>query len=252
MTPPTPEAPPARTMAAALERLGRVQKSSKGAPAYSRWVNRRLGRYAAAVAHVVGLTPNQVTAISAVATFSAIALIGTLEPTAMVSVAAGLLLVAGYALDAADGQLARLQGSGSPAGEWLDHVVDAVKTSSLHLAVLVCWFRFYDVSDVLLLVPLVFQVVASVYFFTMILTDHVRRAGRGLSGHFMAGQGSSSVLYSLAVLPTDYGFLCLALGLLAWPAVFTPLYGFLLVTNAAFVALALPKWYLEVRGTSRP
>ena len=231
--------------------LGRLQKTAKGAPAYSRWINRWMGRRLAAAAAVAGLTPNGVTALSAVATFAGIALLFLAEPTPLVSVAIGLLLVLGYALDAADGQLARLQGSGSAAGEWLDHAVDAIKTSMLHLAVLVSWFRFTDLDTAWLLVPLGFQVVASVFFFTMILTDQLRRSLRRQSGMFMASDGSSSTAYSLAVLPTDYGLLCVVLGLVAWPAVFVPLYALLFVANAGFVALALPKWYREIRRAAR-
>ena len=58
------------------------------------------------------------------------------------------LLVVGYAFDAADGQLARLRGGGIIAGEWLDHMVDAIKVASLHLAVLVGLYRFDAVPDV--------------------------------------------------------------------------------------------------------
>jgi phosphatidylglycerophosphate synthase len=227
--------------------LGRLQKTSRGAPAYSRYVNRWMGRRLAAAAGALDWTPNRVTAVSAAATFSAIALLLLARPTPVVSVAVGLLLVAGYALDAADGQLARLQRSGSAAGEWLDHTVDAIKTSSLHLAVLVSWFRFGDLAEPWLLVPLGFQVVASVSFFTMILTDQLRRSLRGKQGMFLAADGSSSAAYSLAVSPTDYGVLCVVLGLIAWPAVFAPVYGLLFLANAGFLALALPKWYREIR-----
>ena len=48
----------------ALHTLKSRQKSGKGAPAYSRFVNRRLGRYLAAAAYQAGLTPNAVTALS--------------------------------------------------------------------------------------------------------------------------------------------------------------------------------------------
>src|SRR5690606_35319105 len=111
----------------------------------------------------------------------ALGLVLAVRPTPGVSVAVGLLLVIGYALDAADGQLARLQGSGTVAGEWLDHVVDAVKTSSLHLVVLVALVRL-DVPRAWLVVPLVFQVAASVHFFTMMLNDHLRRQRFGVIG----------------------------------------------------------------------
>lgn len=227
--------------------LAARQKSSKGAPAYSRWVNRGMGRRIAAAADVVGLSPNGVTGLSALATFTAVVLLATVAPTPAVSMAIGLLLVLGYALDAADGQLSRLQGTGSRAGEWLDHVVDATKTASLHLAVLVGAYRFLDVPDAWLLVPLAYSVVACVFFFAMTLTDQLRREARQHQGQFLAADGSSSLAYSLAVLPTDYGVLCLALGLVAWPAVFLPVYTLLGAATAGFVLLALPKWYREMR-----
>ena len=130
-----------RRYGSALSALATAQKSSSGAPAYSRFVNRRLGRWAAAAAWVVGATPNQVTALSAVCTFAGIALVAAVPSGALVAVAVVLLLVVGYALDSADGQLARLRGGGSPAGEWLDHVIDATKIAVLHLAVFASWLR---------------------------------------------------------------------------------------------------------------
>ncbi len=247
--------PPAELprLAQTLRRLATAQKGSRGAPAYSRFVNRPLGRLFAALAFHAGLTPNLVTVISAAFTFGGIALIAVEPPSVPMGIAVAVCLVLGYALDAADGQLARLQGSGSAAGEWLDHAVDAVKTSVLHLAVLLSWYRFTDLGEAWLLVPLGFQVVASVFFFTMILTDQIRRSLRGRAGGemFMAADGSSSTAYSLAVLPTDYGLLCVVLGLVAWPALFVPVYSLVFVANAGFVALALPKWYREIRRAVR-
>lgn len=235
----------------ALDGLRHAQKTSKGAPAYSRLVNRRLGRLLAAAAHTAGLTPNQVTLVSAAFTFAGIAVLATVSPSPAGAAAVCLLLVAGYALDAADGQLARLRGGGSIAGEWLDHVVDAVKIASLHLAVLVNWYRFLDRSDAQLLIPIGFQITASVLFFVIILNDRIRRAQRGTTGTLLAGEGSSSVLYSLAVAPTDYGVLCVAFALLAWEAAFLWVYGALMVANAAFAVLALAKWFREMRGYDR-
>lgn len=234
------------TFRTSLTALQQAQKTSKGAPAYSRLVNRPFGRLLAASAHVIGLTPNQVTCISAMFTFSAIALIALVEATAVISVAAAGLLVIGYALDAADGQLARLRGGGSVAGEWLDHVVDAIKIACLHTSVLINWYRFEDVSDRSLLLPIAFQVVATIMFFVIILNDQIRRAHRGTSQMLLQGDGSSSTLYSLAVLPTDYGLLCVVLGFMWWQG-FVGLYALLLAANAAFMVLALMKWYREMR-----
>jgi len=236
---------------AALTALRSRQKTSKGAPAYSRFVNRPLGRRLAALAHVAGLSPDQVTVLSALATFSGIALVAFAPPTVVVGLAVAALLVLGYALDSADGQVARLRGGGSAAGEWLDHVIDAAKIGVLHLAVLASWHRYFELPQVMLLVPLGFLVVQSVLFFAMVLTDLLRRSLRGRDGHFMAGDGSSSVLYSLAVVPTDYGLMCLLFALLGWHTGFVVGYSLLAAAMAGFTVLALPKWYLELRRASR-
>lgn len=232
----------------ALGQLAHAQKTNKGAPAYSRFINRPLGRRFAARAYRLDATPNRVTAVSAVCTFSGLALVALADPTWIVALSVAALLVLGYGLDAADGQLSRLQGSGSAAGEWLDHVVDAVKMASLHLVILVCWYRFFDLDVLWLLVPLAFQVVSATQFFAVILTDQLRRMHRADRGTIRAGHGSSSTLYSLAVIPTDYGLMCVVFGLLWWHTGFVVVYSLLLLANAAFLAMALPKWFKEVKS----
>jgi phosphatidylglycerophosphate synthase len=227
-----------------VARLAAAQKKrAPGAPAYSIYVNRPLGRLLAAAAYLAGLTPNAVTAISAVFTFSAILVIAIVPTGPVIGVAIGLLLIVGYALDSADGQVARLRGGGSPAGEWLDHVVDAGKISSLHLAVLVSWWRFLELpSELLLLVPLGFAIVAAVLFFAMILNDFLRARDHSESRARSPGGG----IRSLLMLPTDYGVLCIAFLFFGAPAVFVPVYGLLFVANVAFALLALPKWFREI------
>jgi phosphatidylglycerophosphate synthase len=236
------------TFAGALGRLRAVQKPSRGAPAYSRWVNRPVGRVLAAGAYTVGLTPDQVTCVSALCTFAGIATIATVAPAPASALAACLLLVLGYALDSADGQLARLRGGGTVAGEWLDHVVDAVKLATVHLAVLVSWYRFGDRPDRELLVPLAFQVVSSVAFFAMILNDRIHRAEPGSPAGARGDPGRASALYSLATVFRDYGLLCLVLALMPWETAFGIAYGTLLATNGALLAVALVKWYCEMRA----
>ena len=236
--------PPPRKFGAALGALRAAQKTSKGGPAYSVLINRRLGRLFAAEAYVLGRTPNQVTAVSASFTFTAIALIALVEPSVLWSVISCLLLVVGYALDAADGQLARLRGGGSLAGEWLDHVVDAAKVGTLHLAVLISWYRFEDHPDEAFLVPIAFAAGASVLFFVMILNDQLVRLRRGSTD--VVREGSSSLVYRLAVLPTDVGLLFLVLGLRWWSTGFAWAYGFLAVCTVGFLLLALPRWFRRV------
>ncbi len=246
-----PTAPPA-TVGEALRALKASQKTSKGAPAYSRFINRKLGRLFAALGFRAGLTPNQITGISAMFTFSGIAVIALVEPSGFQSAIVVALLVIGYALDAADGQLARLRGGGSTGGEWLDHTVDSIKLATLHSVVLISWYRFGDYSDAQLLVPLAFQAATSVLFFSMILTDHLRRARRGITRMILQGEGTSSVLYSLAVAPTDYGVLLLSFALLWWQDGFFVVYAALAALTIAFLALALVKWYREISKPIEP
>lgn len=224
--------------AEALRGLPAAQKSAKGAPAYSRFVNRRLGRYLAAGAYAVNLSPNQVTIISGLCSFAAIAVIALVTPSPPMAIAVCLLLVIGYALDSADGQLARLTGRGSTAGEWLDHLVDSGKIVSLHAAVLVSFYRFFQLPPAFLLVPLVFACVATVLFFGMILKD-VLRTGP-------PGAGRPSAVRSLLVIPTDYGLLCLVFLLYGFRTVFLVVYAFLLVANALFLCAAAVKWFREL------
>jgi phosphatidylglycerophosphate synthase len=232
---------------AAMRTLRERQKTSKGAPAYSLLVNRPFGRLLAATAYVLGRTPNQVTALSALCTFAGIATIAFVAPGPITGVLVAALLVVGYALDAADGQLARLRGGGSVSGEWLDHAVDALKISTLHLAVCIGWFRFLDVGDMWLLVPLAYSATATTTFFIIILNDQLRRAHRGTTQMLLQGEGSSSPLYALAVVPTDYGLLCLSFVLFGWGTVFLPVYTLLMASNLAFLAVATVKWYREMR-----
>lgn len=242
---------PDETFAQTLQRLGGVQKGAKGAPAYSRFVNRRAGRVLAAWAYRAGLTPNQVTLVSAAWTFSAIALLALAPPAWWTGVLVAVLLLVGYAFDSADGQVARLRGGGSIAGEWLDHVIDAVKVSSLHLALLVGLFRADAVADVWLLVPLAYSAVWSVLFFTMILNDQLRRQA-GQTMRATADGSRPSVLRSLVVAPTDYGVLCLAFLLYGATLPFLVVYGLLGLATAGYLALAMGSWFREMRGLRRP
>ncbi|WP_108718063.1 CDP-alcohol phosphatidyltransferase family protein [Miniimonas sp. S16] len=230
-----------------VARLASAQKgAARSAPAYSRFVNRRIGRLLAAGAYKAGLTPNQVTGASALHTFAGIALLVLLPPSWWLGAVVCVLLVLGYAWDSADGQVARLTGTGSPAGEWLDHVVDAVKVVTLPLALLVGLYRFGAADDVWLLVPLVNAVTSSVMFFGMILTEQLRRA-HGVTSKAETG-GRMPWLRSVMALPTDYGVLCLTFLLYGARSLFVGIYGLITLATVAFLALALPKWFRDVRA----
>lgn len=239
---------------AVLRRLGAAQKSSVGVSAYSRWINRPLGRYPAAAAFIFGITPNQVTAISAVFTFAGIALLAVAPAGMAVGLVVSCLLAIGYAIDSADGQLARLRGGGTLAGEWLDHVVDGVKMASLHLAVLIGWYRHFSLpTDALLLVPLAFAVESSVFFFALILSEQLRRRATGDRSRPRAEKPSKlGRLQSLAVLPADYGLHCWIFVLWGAPAVFVPLYTVLAAVNIGLLTIGLGRWFREMRRLAAP
>lgn len=240
-----------------VARLAAAQKRSRNAPAYSRWVNRPLGRRIAAAAYLLGLTPDAVTGISALLTFSGIALVALVAPVPWLGPVVALLLVAGYAFDAADGQLARLRGGGSLLGEWLDHVVDAFKNVLVHMAVLVSWYRFgpgtYE-GDVWLLVPVAFAVVSSVFFLAFILTDQLRRLHGTGRPDMTSAEGVAQrapLMSSLMTLPNDYGLLSVSFVTFGLAAVFPPLYALLLAANVAFLAVGLARWSRELRNADR-
>lgn len=227
-------------------RLAAAQKGrGRGAPAYSVYVNRPIGRVVAAGAHTIGLTSNQVTLLSAALTLSAL-LILVLHPVSpWLGIPVWLLLALGYAFDSADGQVARLAGGGSPAGEWLDHVVDAFKSVALPLAVAVGWYRFYALDNALwLLVPLALAVATTVEFFGMVLND-LLRARQGMPQ--ATEQGGSSPIRSLMGLPTDYGVVCLSFVVWGIPTAFTIIYALLTLAEILYLAAALPTWFTRMK-----
>ena len=237
------------TLRVTLQRLAGAQKGAAGAPAYSRFVNRRLGRLFAALAFHAGLTPNAVTGISALFTGTGIALLALAPVSWTTGVVVAACLVLGYALDAADGQLARLRGGGSPAGEWLDHMADALKIASLHLAVLIGLYRALG-PGAEMLVPLGFSVVAVVHFFATLLNEAMR-AQHGAMLRSDRTADRPSVLRSLLVLPTDYGLLCVVFLLWGAPAVFLGTYGLLFLASGTYLALASVKWFREMTRLAR-
>jgi phosphatidylglycerophosphate synthase len=226
-----------------VRRLGDAQKSRNGGQAYSVYVNRKAGRLGAAAAYSAGLTPNVVTVISAAFSFAGIVVVALVGDWR--AAAAAPLLAVGYALDAADGQLARLRGGGSLAGEWLDHIIDSVKITAVHLAVLLHFYRFTDVAKSWLLVPLGFTMVSVALFFAQLLNEQLRCHAN--VGARVASRGSGSSVLLFLKLPHDYGLLCWTLLLLAAPHGMLAVYTFLFAFNAAYLSLGLIKWFREMR-----
>jgi phosphatidylglycerophosphate synthase len=237
----------------ALTRLRAAQKSGKGVSLYSRYVNRPLGRVLAAAAYRAGLSPNQVTALSAAFSGAGVAAVALVRPSWALGLAVYAALFLGFALDAADGQLARLRGTSSPAGEWLDHVVDCAKITALHAAVLVSFHRFHDLpgepsGSGWLLVPLLFQLTAVLIFFGGLLTDKLRQA----SAAGAAPAAAPSRLRAVALLPVDYGVLCAVFVLLGGERAFRAGYAALCACYVLFCAAFLVKWFRELSAARSP
>lgn len=235
--PPTALAP--RHFGAALAGLGSAQKPGSGVPAYTRWVNRRLARFAAAAAYSAGWSPNAVTAASAALSAAALVLMVAVPTTASLGVAVGSLLAVGYVLDSADGQVARLGGRGSAAGEWLDHVVDAIRTPALHLATLVGLHAVPGIGAWPLLIALGYCLVSAGQFMSQILAEQ-------LSGPVPPRSDSSGIRQSLLLIPTDNGTLCWIFLLWGLPTIFVWVYGAMFLVNAAHAAVSMRRKYVRL------
>ncbi|KQY60346.1 hypothetical protein ASD11_12905 [Aeromicrobium sp. Root495] len=222
----------------AWDDLSGSQKSGAGVPWYMRVVNRRLGRVLAAVGARLGLVPDAMTALSALAFVAGAALFVALPPSFAAAVVVVLLLQLGFALDSADGQLARLTGRGSVAGEWLDHVVDAGRLLLFHLAVGAAIVRHTELSLAWLLLPAVFGWLASVRFFAQILAEQLHRAAP--AQEVPAAPEPVTSRSPWIQLPADAGIVNAVLLLWPWTTMFLLGYGALaaataLLTVATFV-----------------
>lgn len=231
----------AMTYREAYSTLKYRQKPGPGVPAYTRWVNRRGARYVAAGAYRAGLGPNGVTLLSAL--FSAVGIITLLAlPRApLTGLAVAVLLAAGYLLDSADGQVARLRKMSNPAGEWFDHVVDAIRMPSIHLATLIALY-FADTSHAVLLFPIIFTIVNAGQFLSQILAEQLATRGSAPT----PGRWQSLIL-----LPTDAGTLCWLYLLWGFPLVFNAGYGLLLALNLLHSAVSMRRRFRQL-STATP
>lgn len=255
MTTPTATTAPARDRArrshsgsrygAALNGLRRAQKPGAGVPAYTRWVNRGLARYVAAGAFVLGLTPNAVTTISAVLSFAGLALVVALPAAPAIGFAAAALLAAGYVLDSADGQVARLGRRGSPAGEWLDHVVDSIRTPAIHLAVFLGLAATPAVGEWPRYVALAFCLMSVGQFMSQILSEQ-------LSGTAAPASAGAGIRQSFVLLPSDMGVLCLAFAAWGYPALFVVVYTSLFVLGAVHTLVSMRRKFVRLAALGSP
>ncbi|MFF8714030.1 CDP-alcohol phosphatidyltransferase family protein [Streptomyces sp. NPDC015184] len=260
------------TTGTVMRELRGAQKTAKGVSLYSRYVNRPAGRVLASGAYHIGMTPNQVTLLSAAFTFTAIASVALVRPSWGLAALVWGGLVVGFALDSADGQLARLTGRGGPDGEWLDHVVDCAKMILVHTAVLISFRRFFDLpSEGWLLLPLGFLFAAVLTFCAGLLREQLGKAQQGKAQWSRTRRGTAqpggtqpdgaaappgagetaapvSRLRAVVLLPADYGVFCLVFLLLGDRTAFRLGYAVLAAVHALFLVMFLAKWFRELRS----
>lgn len=234
--------------AAGLAVLEGRQKPGAGLPAYTRWPNRRAARPLAAAAYASGLSPNQVTILSALVSLTGLVVLVLSDRSPVTGLVVALLLAFGFVLDSADGQLARLSRSGSPAGEWFDHVVDAVRSPSVHVAIGAALYIEGE-RGLLLLLPVAFGLLTVIQFFSQILADQLIRAVQVPAPESRDG----AVLKSFLLLPADTGTICWLFALWGFPAVFVAAYTALFLFNFVHTCVSMARKYasLTAIGASR-
>lgn len=232
-----------------LRELQHAQKPGTGVPAYTRWVNRRLARYAAAGAIVLRMGPNAVTAAGAGLSLLGLIVLVLFPPSLSTGVGAAVLLAGGYVLDSADGQVARATGRGGPAGEWLDHVVDAVRTPAIHLAALAGLAWHTGLPPWAPVLPGLYCLMSGGQFMSQILAEQLLRPAGPVTppgpasgaGRVPAAPGDPGAqrLRSFLLLPTDAGALCWVFIFWGSPPAFLAAYGSLFLLNVPAVAASL-------------
>lgn len=224
--------------AESLRRLETAQKPGVGVPAYTRWVNRRAARYLCAAAERVGATPSAVSVVSILVTLTGLGAFLALHRTPLLAgVLAAVLLALGYALDSADGQLARLQQTSSLQGEWLDHTLDAIRLPAVHLTVAI-GFLLQDAPAGAIAAG-AYSVVASASFLSQNLGGLLRDR---------SGSERSTVRrhQSWLLLPADPGVLCWIFVLWAALPLFAAAYLALFVAGVLHILLSTRRRWREL------
>lgn len=180
--------------------LGRYQKSGPGTPAYTRYVNRFFGRVLTALVSIFNISPNSVTLISGIITYSAFILLLIIDLTIVYSIGFVFLLIVGYALDSVDGQLSRLKKQGSNFGEWFDHTLDAIKIPLGHATAILLIVTSLEVNEYYLIYFLVILSVSGGVFLSGILKSKLIKTDSNKTN-----QNNDSFIKSILMLPVDYG-----------------------------------------------
>lgn len=226
----------------ALSRVASAQKSGAGVPAYTRWVNRRLARVVAASAASLGVSANGVTIASAAVSAVGLLILVIAPITWWIGPLVACLLALGYVLDSADGQVSRLLGTSGPAGEWLDHVIDAMRTPLIHVAVFITATGHHGVfghTSVLRYVALAFAVLTVGQFMSQVLAEQLTRRHEFHEVLDLRGGIRQSVL----LLPIDMGVICWMFIFWGLPAAFPIVYVAIFLINLVHTAVSMYRKY---------
>jgi hypothetical protein len=108
--------------------------------------------------------------------------------------------------------------------------------------------RFTDVEPSTLLLPMAYLVADNVLFFGMMLVGQLRQS----AGHNTTKtRGSLLIARSLAILPSDYGALCLVFLALPSTGLFLGLYACFCLGAVVLLAAALWRWGKQLKAIDR-
>lgn len=128
----------------------------------------------------LGVSPSAVTLLGGLTGMAGAVLLGVAQRAGSLWLSGGLLLLS-YALDCADGQLARATGRTSPMGGWLDVTVDAVIVAFLSTSLAAALSRG-DRPDLAFLLASVFAAARTAALFTATRVRSSEHGGIRLSG----------------------------------------------------------------------
>jgi len=225
--------------------LKHSQKKGYGTPLYTRYVNRKLGQILASIFAYWNISPNTITVISGIFTFSAyISFLLIPELKLSTAIFLYIVLVIGYGLDSADGLVSRLQQKQSGMGEWLDHTFDAIKIPLGHGVAFLLVLNQVEIEKVVQLLLLLILTSASALFLSNILKSKLmiintlnNKQPRGENKHRLR---SASIFRSFLLLPLDYGIFMILFLFTPFPDLFFKIYliwgiGFILFTMLSFL-----------------
>lgn len=142
-----------------------------------------------------------------------------------------------------------MTGASSPAGEWLDHVVDSIRVPSVHMATLLSFFLYpahYSFSGShafngwLIAMPMIFTALTAGHFMSQILAEQLRNNRK------TAAPPTGGPLRSFVNLHMDAGTLCWIYIFLGFGPLFVVVYALLLLANAATILVSMRRKYVSL------